>query len=595
MLHGGGKGTAGGQGRSAILRVRGFGRHRSGTGGQVALGRMFACGCIGAVAIAIAAITAAFASAGTIPAVTAFITILTAASAAFTAIAAIAAITGETVAATFENVYAEYSTRLYQPAPTTAGAPYDVYLLDLAPQGVYGTTNSSLSASSAIYPNAVTSWMELDNNFTNLIYKPATYSPLQSLQITAAHEYHHAIQYGYNVFFDVWYAEATSTWMEGELYPNVGQNYNYISAWFNNSTKPLDLAVGPDAVTSGAGYSRWIFNRYLAEKHTPDMIRGVWEKVGGLNSPGGNADIPMVPVLDSVLSTIYGSSLGNDFFGFSKRVYMRDWATHTSEIAKIHPYTPVASYSVYPVNSSVSSPAPSITLPHYSFAYYKFTPTAGNPSLTINITKSVGIQSAVFRKSLGSTTATEIVMPPGGDSYTVSGLSSSDEVALLIANTTNTDGQNANFSTDGSSTPVTDPSTTPVTGLAPVVTAATSGGSSSGCFIATAAYGSYLHPQVQLLRNFRDEYLLTNTPGRAFVALYYRFSPPLADFIARHTVLRGLTRLALTPLVIAVAHPLISAVSLLLLAGTVLIARLRRSKDYPYAGKFTFSNTSYRS
>ena len=57
-----------------------------------------------------------------------------------------------------------------------------------------------------------------------------------------------------------------------------------------------------------------------------------------------------------------------------------------------------------------------------------------------------------------------------------------------------------------------------------------------------------------LLRAFRDHYLLTNPPGRLFVALYYRLSPPLADLVARHAVLRGATRLLLAPVVLAVEH-----------------------------------------
>ncbi len=95
-------------------------------------------------------------------------------------------------------------------------------------------------------------------------------------------------------------------------------------------------------------------------------------------------------------------------------------------------------------------------------------------------------------------------------------------------------------------------------------TTAASGGK-GGCFIATAAYGSYLHPQVQVLRNFRDNYLLTNNPGRALVALYYHYSPPIADFIAQHDNIRLVVRLLLTPIVLMVANPEMTLLILLLI------------------------------
>ena len=75
------------------------------------------------------------------------------------------------------------------------------------------------------------------------------------------------------------------------------------------------------------------------------------------------------------------------------------------------------------------------------------------------------------------------------------------------------------------------------------------GGSNSRCFIATAAYGSPMEPQVRYLRAFRDQYLLTNEPGRKFVELYYTVSPPVADFIREHASLREIVRTGLEPLV----------------------------------------------
>lgn len=68
------------------------------------------------------------------------------------------------------------------------------------------------------------------------------------------------------------------------------------------------------------------------------------------------------------------------------------------------------------------------------------------------------------------------------------------------------------------------------------------------CFIATAAYGSILAPEVRTLRAFRDAYLSTNMPGRAFVALYYRYSPPLAKIIAGSPHLRAATRFFIAPM-----------------------------------------------
>ncbi len=91
------------------------------------------------------------------------------------------------------------------------------------------------------------------------------------------------------------------------------------------------------------------------------------------------------------------------------------------------------------------------------------------------------------------------------------------------------------------------------------------GGAGGGCFIASAAFGSYLEPHVEVLRNFRDDYLLTNGPGTAFVKFYYKTSPPIADYISRHDGVKFVIRLILTPVVYGVKYPGVSALGLVMM------------------------------
>ncbi|MBQ7568722.1 hypothetical protein IJT17_07960, partial [bacterium] len=96
------------------------------------------------------------------------------------------------------------------------------------------------------------------------------------------------------------------------------------------------------------------------------------------------------------------------------------------------------------------------------------------------------------------------------------------------------------------------------------------------CFIATAAYGSYLEPEVKVLRAFRDAHLLTNAPGRAFVKFYYANSPVVANYIAARPWARCATRLALTPVVVSVSHPVLGLLAVVLLIGGGIAYRRRR-------------------
>lgn len=75
----------------------------------------------------------------------------------------------------------------------------------------------------------------------------------------------------------------------------------------------------------------------------------------------------------------------------------------------------------------------------------------------------------------------------------------------------------------------------------------------SGCLIATAAYGSEFAPQVQMLREIRDNHLLKTSSGSAFMSafnsVYYSFSPQVADYERQNPVFKEAVKVAITPLI----------------------------------------------
>ncbi|HXY53284.1 MAG TPA: CFI-box-CTERM domain-containing protein [Nitrospirota bacterium] len=109
----------------------------------------------------------------------------------------------------------------------------------------------------------------------------------------------------------------------------------------------------------------------------------------------------------------------------------------------------------------------------------------------------------------------------------------------------------------------------------------------NGCFIATAAYGHYSASQVQALREFRERYLLTNAPGRAFVRWYYRVGPGGAEFINAHPWLKPAVRMALMPAVggaLFMTRASALAKALTLVSAGLLVFALHARKKLLHAG-----------
>lgn len=86
------------------------------------------------------------------------------------------------------------------------------------------------------------------------------------------------------------------------------------------------------------------------------------------------------------------------------------------------------------------------------------------------------------------------------------------------------------------------------------------------CFIATAAFGSYMQEDVLVLREFRDKYLRTNFMGQKFIDIYYEYSPYLAHYISQNMMAKSVSKAFVKVISFIVSHSIEIFFSVVLLA-----------------------------
>jgi hypothetical protein len=169
--------------------------------------------------------------------------------------------------------------------PPADAAKLDVYLLDAGDDSVYGycTTDDPnlLDPDSGYQYFDASSYCALDNDF-----KPTQFGgapSLESLQVTAAHEFFHAIQLSYAAGHDTWMSEGTAALMEEIVHDDINDNYQYLPASaLRQPFVPLDYSESPEH------YGAWLFWRFLTELEGTDgaaIIRETWEQAA-MDGPG---------------------------------------------------------------------------------------------------------------------------------------------------------------------------------------------------------------------------------------------------------------------------------------------------------------------
>ena len=98
------------------------------------------------------------------------------------------------------------------------------------------------------------------------------------MHATAAHEFHHAIEYGYDPDEPMeWYSEATATWMETVTYPDFQAATGYVETLFDYPELCLGVQGDGDPTDGDQKYGEWLFLQSLVDAHDPQLVTHLWE------------------------------------------------------------------------------------------------------------------------------------------------------------------------------------------------------------------------------------------------------------------------------------------------------------------------------
>ena len=225
----------------------------------------------------------------------------------------------------------------YPPPPSDLGAggddKYDIYIgIGNTLDKEYGETDPENYSSS----HTCTSYILINNDFTGFYT-----NGINAARVTAAHEFHHAIQLGNYIDrtdVDGYFYEITSTSMEHFVYPSIKDYYGYLPALFYSPDLPFTTQNGLRE------YALCIWNFMLKDKFGYGIIKRQWELM------------PKMRALNAIAQSLIknGLSLGQELKNFGIWCYYTNYRAITGKY-----FTDAANYplvipvSVIPFNSSV--------------------------------------------------------------------------------------------------------------------------------------------------------------------------------------------------------------------------------------------------
>lgn len=239
---------------------------------------------------------------------------------------------------------------------------YDIYFENM---GFYGYAVPE--ASGARPWNDYYSHVVLNNDFLGF---PPNDDPegdtLGAAKVTVAHEYHHAVQFGYDANEGSWFMELDATYSEDIVFDATNDNYNYLSSFMSAPAKSL-------MENSSHMYSCFIWGLYLAQKFDTSLMRAVWN---------GARFTDVFTAMSDSLAAGYGwtqDSAAADFITWNFATSTRNDLLHHEEAANYPLVAIGTTHNFYPVSLRNSPDSPA----GYGSNYIQFLPGSSVGTLKI--------------------------------------------------------------------------------------------------------------------------------------------------------------------------------------------------------------------
>ena len=309
------------------------------------------------------------------------------------------------VAQIFNHVWdIEVDQMGYTAPPFESGQSY--YTINVENIDDYGDTWKILpQINGTDTPARYYSYITVDNDYQEFATRG-----INGLKVTAAHEFHHAIQIGSYGFWDndVYAYELTATWFEDVVYTEVNDYYNYLWNYFRGFSSGLSFNS-----SSYGGYERCIFAHYLAKVNTADIMRDIWT---------GMRTQPFLESADAALVN-RGSTLQSAFAEFTKWNYYtwdRADTIHYYPEGNHYPrFQPLQTIDFFNTTSTTSGDVEPLSSSMYEYDLSNDTITAVIANVDMNnaILRNTIPQNITVTLSSGLTTSISVDTPSSWRSF----------------------------------------------------------------------------------------------------------------------------------------------------------------------------------